>query len=63
MEILAVIGILLLGLIVFVGGGLFGWGLKGLGAVFGLLSEGWSSCLTVIVWIIIFFFVLLAFAL
>ena len=56
MEILAIIGILVLLLIVFTGGGIIGWILKGIGAVFDLLLEGWASCLRVIVWIILFFF-------
>ena len=45
MEILAIIGIIILGLLVFVGGGLFGWGLKGVGAVFDFLFKGWDSCI------------------
>jgi len=63
MEILAIIGILILGLLVFVGGGLFGWGLKGLGAVFDFLFKGWDSCigaiLSIISWIILIFLALL----
>ena len=63
MEILAIIGVLILGLIVFVGGGLFGWGLKGVWAVFDLLFKGWDSCigaiLSIISWIILVFLALL----
>ena len=55
MEILLIIGILVLVLIVFTGGGILGWLLKGIGSVFELLLEGWGSCLKVIVWIILFF--------
>jgi hypothetical protein len=45
MEILAIIGIIFLALIIFVGGGLFGWFLKGVGVVFSFFSEGWGTCL------------------
>jgi hypothetical protein len=63
MEILLIIGILVLVLIVFTGGGILGWLLKGIGAVFDLLLEGWGSCLRVVVWIILIFLLLLALAL
>ena len=63
MEILAIIGILVLILIVFTGGGILGWLLKGIGSVFELLLEGWGSCLRVVVWIIIIILFLLALAL
>lgn len=63
MEVLAIIGIIVLILIVFTGGGILGWLFKGLGAIFEFLLEGWGSCLRVIVWIVIIFFVLLALAL
>ena len=49
MEILSFIGILLLFALLFVGGGLLGWVLKGLSEVFGFLLEG---CGTTIGWII-----------
>ena len=55
MEILLIIGILVLVLIVFTGGGILGWIFKGIGSVFDLLLEGWGSCLRVILWIIIIF--------
>jgi hypothetical protein len=55
MEILAIIGILVLLLIVFTGGGILGWIFKGIGSIFELLLEGWGSCLRVILWIIIIF--------
>lgn len=63
MEVLAIIGIIVLILIVFTGGGILGWLFKGLGAIFEFLLEGWGSCLRVIAWIVIIFFVLLALAL
>jgi len=63
MEILAIIGIIVLVLIVFTGGGILGWLLKGIGAIFELLLEGWSSCLRVIAWIVLILFLLLALAL
>lgn len=63
MEVLAIIGIIVLILIVFTGGGILGWLFKGLGTIFEFLLEGWGSCLRVIVWIVIIFFVLLALAL
>ena len=55
MEILLIIGILVLVLIVFTGGGILGWIFHGLGAIFEFLLDGWGSCLRVILWIIIIF--------
>ena len=55
MEILAIIGLLVLLLIVFTGGGILGWLFHGLGAIFEFLLDGWGSCLRVILWIIIIF--------
>ena len=63
MEILAIIGIIVLVLIVFTGGGILGWLLKGIGAIFELLLEGWGSCLRVVAWIVFILFLLLALAL
>ena len=63
MEILAIIGLVVLLLIVFTGGGILGWLLKGIGAIFELLLEGWGSCLRVVVWIVLILFLLLALAL
>ena len=40
MEILAIIGILVLIGVLFTGGGILGWLLKGVGSIFGLLWEG-----------------------
>ena len=62
MEILAIIGIIVIALIVFTGGGLIGWLFKGVGAIFEFLLSGWGSCLKVIVWIFIIFMVLIALA-
>ena len=55
MEILAIIGIIVLVLIIFTGGGILGWLFHGLGAIFEFLLDGWGSCLRVILWIIIIF--------
>lgn len=63
MEILAIIGIIVLGLIIFMGGGILGWLLKGIGAIFDLQLEGWGSCLRVVAWIVLILFLLLALAL
>ena len=60
MEILAIIGIIVVGLIIFTGGGLFGWMLKGLGSIFELLLEGWRSCLRTIIYIVLIILFLLA---
>jgi hypothetical protein len=62
MEILAIIGIIVLILIIFTGGGLLGWLLHGLGAIFEFLLAGWGSCLRVIFWIILILIALLALA-
>jgi len=59
MEILAFIGVLVLVLIFFTGGGILGWIIKGIGSIFELLLDGWGSCLRVIVWIILIFLLLL----
>ncbi len=59
MEILAFIGFIVLVLILFTGGGIVGWILKGIGSIFELLLDGWGSCLRVIVWIILIFLLLL----
>lgn len=63
MEILAVIGLIVLVLIIFTGGGIIGWIFQGIGSIFELLLDGWGSCLKVIAWIIIIFLALLAWAL
>ncbi|MBR6963012.1 MAG: hypothetical protein IKH86_05185 [Prevotella sp.] len=63
MEILAVIGLIVLVLIIFTGGGIIGWIFQGIGNIFELLLDDWGSCLRVIAWIIIIFLALLAWAL
>jgi len=63
MEILAIIGIIVLGLIIFTSVGILGWIFKGIGGIFELLFDGWGSCLRVIAWIILIFLFLLALAL
>lgn len=63
MEILAIIGLIVLILAIFTGGGIIGWIFQGIGSIFELLLDGWGSCLRVIAWIIIIFLALLAFAL
>ncbi|MBO7137471.1 MAG: hypothetical protein J6V92_03280 [Bacteroidaceae bacterium] len=58
MEILAVIGILLVILMVFIGGGLLGWVLKGLGVVFDFLWDGCSTSLGCLFWVVVGFLLL-----
>jgi hypothetical protein len=62
-EILAIIGLIVLLLIVFTGGGILGWLFKGIGAIFEFLLDGWGSCLRVVVWIILILLFLLVLAL
>jgi len=62
MEILGIIGLIVICIIFFVGGGLFGWIIKGLGAIFHFLMQGWWSCLGVIFWIFIILVALAALA-
>ena len=59
MEFLAIIGLIVLGLAIFTGGGIVGWILKGIGSIFELLLDGWGSCLRVIAWIILILLFLL----
>ncbi len=55
--------IILVTLIIFTSGGILGWILKGIGAIFSFLYEGFSLLLTFIlrfiVYIIVFFFIIL----
>lgn len=60
MEILIIIGLIVVILAVFTGGGILGWIFKGIGSVFELLLDGWGSCLRVIVWIILILLFLMA---
>ena len=62
MEILGIIGIIVLIAIVYVAGGILGWGLKGIGEIFGFLNKGWGSCIMVIFYIFAFFIILAALA-
>ena len=62
MEIITIIGVIVLIIIIFTGGGILGWLFKGLGAIFEFLLEGWGSCLRVIVWIILIIILILALA-
>ena len=62
MEVLAIIGIIVVGLAIFTGGGILGWLFKGLGAIFEFLLEGWGSCLQVIFWIILIIILIMALA-
>ena len=63
MEVLTIIGVIVLIFIIFTGGGILGWLLKGLGAIFEFLLEGWGSCLRVVIWIVLIMLFLLAIAL
>jgi hypothetical protein len=60
MEILIIIGLIVVILAVFTGGGILGWLFKGIGAIFELLLDGWGSCLRVIAWIILILLFLMA---
>ena len=62
MEILAIIGLIVLLLIIFTGGGILGWLFKGIGAIFDLLLEGWGSCLRVVIWIVLIILFMLGLA-
>ena len=63
MEILIILGLIVVILAVFTGGGILGWIFKGIGSIFELLLDGWGSCLRVIAWIILILLFLLALAL
>jgi hypothetical protein len=60
MEIITIIGVIVLIIIIFTGGGILGWLFKGFGAIFEFLLEGWGSCLRVLVWIVLIILFLLA---
>ena len=62
MEILIIIGLIVVILAVFTGGGILGWVFKGIGGIFELLFDGWGSCLRVIAWIILILLFLFALA-
>jgi hypothetical protein len=60
MTILTIIGVVVLIVLLFVGGGLLGWLIKGLEVVFTFLSEGCSHTLGCLFWIFIVFCALIA---
>ena len=60
MERLIIIGLIVVILAVFTGGGILGWIFKGIGSIFELLLDGWGSCLRVIAWIILILLFLMA---
>lgn len=53
MEIFGIIGIIVLLVIIFTGGGLFGWLLRGMEVIFSFLIEGNQNCLGCIFKIIV----------
>ena len=58
MTILTIIGVFVLIILFFVGGGLLGWLIKGIEVVFSFLLEGCSHTLGCLLWIFIGFCVL-----
>jgi hypothetical protein len=58
MEVLAIIGILLILLAIFTGGGILGWILRGIQGIFSLLAEGWSNIFGCLFWVFIIILVL-----
>ena len=60
MEVLGIIGLIVLGLIAFVGLGLLGWALKLLGYVLEFLWDGCSTTLGCLFWVFIIIIVLMA---
>lgn len=60
MEILGIIGLIVLGLMVFVGFSLLGWVLKLLGLVFGFLWDGCSTTFGCLFWVFVIIIVLMA---
>ena len=55
---LTIIGFIVLGLIIFVGAGIFGWILELLGYVFEFLWEGFIKSLGCLFWVFIIFCIL-----
>jgi hypothetical protein len=55
---LTIIGLIVLGLIIFVGAGIFGWILELLGYVFEFLWEGFIKSLGCLFWVFIIFCIL-----
>lgn len=60
MEILAIIGIVLLFIIIYVGGGLLGWVIKGFEETLDFLSDGCSHSLGCLAWIILIVLLLIS---
>ena len=60
MEIFSIIGILVLIVLLWVGGGLLGWIIKGFEVVFGFLFEGCRNTLGCIFWVFVGFCLLIA---
>ncbi len=54
MGILAILGIIILTILAFIGGSALGWFLKGVGKIFSFMWEGCATTLGVI-WAIIFY--------
>ena len=59
MTILTIIGLIVLIALLFVGGGLLGWLIKGVGAIFSFLMDGCGSTLGCLFWIFIGFCVII----
>lgn len=60
MEILTIIGLIALIVLIFVGGSLLGWLIKGLEVVFSFLWDGCSSTLGCFFWVIAGIIIVLA---
>ena len=60
MEILALLGLIALVVLLFVGGGLLGWGIKGIVEIVKFLFEGCGTTIAWIIFGIIIFGILLA---
>ena len=58
MGILVIIGFVVVILVVFTGGGILGWVLKGIGEIFNLLAEGWSNIFGCLFWIFVVLLIL-----
>ena len=52
-----IVGVIIHGVIIYVVGGLLGWGINGILGLFSIIGKGWDGCFTVIVWVILFFFI------
>lgn len=63
MGILAIIGFIVVVLVIFTGGGILGWILKGIGEIINLLAEGWSNIFGCLFWIFVVLLILVGFLL